>query len=178
VARRVVALLSRQAAAALPLVLFLLLTACGDGSDSVSTVTETTSVTETATVTETVTTTVTTRTETPTPDLATRSFQLPSGNIGCLLASGVLRCDILSGLDPEPTASCELDWVGLSIGRTRAAAPNCAGDTIFNPDMPTLAYGSSWSRKGITCESRRTGLRCSNRQGHELSLARGSWSVS
>jgi hypothetical protein len=176
VARRVVALLSRQAAAALPLVLFLLLTACGDGSDSMSTVTETTSVTETATVTETVTTTVTTRTETPTPDLATRSFQLP--NIGCLLASGVLRCDILSGLDPEPTASCELDWVGLSIGRTRAAAPNCAGDTIFNPDMPTLAYGSSWSRKGITCESRRTGLRCSNRQGHELSLARGSWSVS
>jgi hypothetical protein len=135
-------------------------------------------VTETATVIETVTTTVTTTTDTPAPDLATRSFQLPSGNIGCLFASGVLRCDILSGLDPEPTASCELDWVGLGLGRTGAAAPNCAGDTIFNPDMPTLAYGSSWSRQGITCESSRNGLACANRQGHELMLARGSWSVS
>jgi hypothetical protein len=164
---------------ALALVFAFLLTGCsGDDSDAVSTVTltQTTSVTETTTVTETVTTTVTT--ESPAPDLATRSFQLPSGNIGCLLAARLLRCDIGSGLDPEPVASCELDWVGLTIGRTGAAAPNCAGDTIFDTGAPPLAYGSSWARGGIACESRRTGLRCSNRQGHELRLARGSWTAS
>jgi hypothetical protein len=168
-----------QVAARLFLALVLIvLIGCGGEEGSVSTVTETTSVTETATVTETVTTTVTATTETPAPDLATRSFQLPSGSIGCLLASGVLRCDILSGLEPEPHESCELDWVGLEIGRTGEASPSCAGDTVFSPDMPTLAYGSSWSRKGITCESRRSGLSCANLNGHELALARGRWSVS
>ena len=30
-------------------------------------------------------------------------FQMPSHNVGCGLDSGVLRCDILSGLQPEPS---------------------------------------------------------------------------
>jgi hypothetical protein len=148
--------------------------ACG-GSETV-TVTEATTLTET--VSETVSETVTvTETVTSVPDLATRRFQLPTGNIGCLLAAGVLRCDILSGLQPEPAEDCDFDWVGVELGRTGAAAPNCGSDTIFAAGMPTLAYGSTWSRGGVTCESAESGLSCTNGDGHGLTLARGSWTA-
>jgi hypothetical protein len=151
VARGVVAVPPRGAAAALPLVLVLvaLLTACGgDDSDAVSTVTQTTSVTESTTVTETV---IAARASAATSSAAsTRSRPRPATSTGCR----------------------------LEIGRIGAATPNCGSDTILDQNAPTLAYGSSWGREGIACESRRTGLRCSNREGHELRLARGSWAVS
>jgi hypothetical protein len=161
------------AAPALVLTILLLLVACGGDSGSVSTVTVTATTTEATTTTSTVTTTVTLA-----PDLTTRFFLLPSGNIGCILEPDGLRCDIGSGLVPEPTEACDFDWVGLFIGATGPAEPNCGSDTFLGFRMPTLAYGSTWSRMGIVCESRRKGLRCTNREGHELTLARGSWSVS
>jgi hypothetical protein len=156
--------------------------ACGGDAESVTvteiqttTVTATTTVTEAATVTETETETETAGVE---PDLATRTFQMPSGNVGCLFGFERLRCDILSGLDPEPAEACDFDWVGVDMGVTGAAAANCGSDTVYDAGAPTLAYGSTWGRSGIVCESSQGGLRCTNGEGHELTLARGSWSAS
>jgi hypothetical protein len=163
------------ARAGLPLLVALLLVACG-GGESVSTVTVTTTATET--VVSTATTTVTAATTLAVaPDLATRAFQLPSRNIGCLLAGSMLRCDILSGLAPEPDGACDFDWVGLVLGPTGEAEPNCGSDTVYDGRSPTLAYGSTWGRDGILCESSESGLACRNREGRGFTLARGSWSV-
>jgi hypothetical protein len=112
------------------------------------------------------------------PDLAGPAFRMPSGNIGCRLAAGILRCDILSGLNPEPGESCELDWVGVALSRHAGAEPLCAGDTVYDQAAPTLAYGGRWRSAGFTCDSTQTGLSCTNRAGRRFSLARGGWTVS
>ena len=151
----------------------VLLAACGgDDPESVSTVT--------TIVTSTVTTTVTVPAETtePTEPTASTTFQMPSRNIGCLFGFRRLRCDILSGLEPLPTEACDFDWVGVDMGVTGPAAANCGSDTVYDAGAPTLAYGSTWTRAGITCESSASALTCTNREGYGFSLARGSWSVS
>jgi len=105
-------------------------------------------------------------------------FQTPSRNIGCLYAPRqgtqrtYLRCDILSGLRPEPKRACELDWTGYSAGARGRATPTCAGDTVFERRAPVLAYGRTWKGGPFTCTSRRTGLRCTNAAGHGFVLAR------
>jgi hypothetical protein len=106
-------------------------------------------------------------------------FQLPSKNIGCAYSArpAFLRCDIRTGLKPAPRAKCELDWTGLEISSTGRARPTCAGDTAILPSAPILAYGRTWSRGGITCRSRTTGLRCTNRSGRGFRLARLSWRI-
>jgi hypothetical protein len=151
----------------------VLLDSCGgDDQQSVSTVT--------TTVVSTVTTTVTVpaeTTESPEP-AGSESFQMPSKNIGCLFGFRQLRCDILSGLEPEPNEICDFDWVGVDMGVTGPAAANCGSDTVYDAGAPVLEYGSTWSRGGITCESEESALTCTNREGHGFSLARGSWSVS
>jgi hypothetical protein len=54
------------------------------------------------------------------------SFRTPSRNIACLYAFQMLRCDILSGLRPEPRGRCELlrdplhDLAGAGVRLTRA----------------------------------------------------------
>jgi hypothetical protein len=102
-------------------------------------------------------------------------FRMPSRNVACLLSTGPteLRCDILSGLKPKPRGrTCELDWTGFFMRPTGQAAPNCAGDTVYDKRAPILAYGRVWRRAGFTCYSRTTGLRCQNRSGHGFVLAR------
>lgn len=107
--------------------------------------------------------------------LSGRTFQTPSGNVGCGFYAGVLRCDILSGLNPEPQGNCDLDWTGLALEANGDSAPVCAGDTVYNPDAPVLGYGSKWKRKGIVCTSRKTGLKCRNQRSHGFFLSRNSW---
>ena len=109
--------------------------------------------------------------------LSASFFQLPSRNIGCAYSTRptVLRCDIRSGLRPEPRRSCELDRTRLQLTPTGRARPTCAGDTAILPNAPVLAYGRTWRRGGIVCRSRRTGLRCANRSGHGFTLAREGW---
>jgi hypothetical protein len=110
-------------------------------------------------------------------DLATRSFQTPSGNIHCLLqrSDNVLRCDILSGLNPEPNQRCRFDWVGLLLPREGRAQPNCGSDTIANQNAPVLQYGERWERRGRYCISRRTGLSCHSFGGWHFKLSRDDW---
>jgi hypothetical protein len=112
------------------------------------------------------------------PDLTEPFFKMPSKNIGCAFFSGTLRCDVLSGMVPEPTGSCPNDWVGLVITTGGAAEPQCAGDTVYDKNAPTLTYGGTWKRGGITCTSSEAGLACSNGAGHAFKLAREGWSAS
>jgi hypothetical protein len=108
--------------------------------------------------------------------LTTRTFQTPSGNIACALQhDNLLRCDIRSGLNPEPKKPCPVDWVGLLLSRMHRARPNCAGDTNVNGDPPVLAYGQQWQRRGRICTSRRSGLYCQNFSGYHFKLSRDSW---
>lgn len=108
-------------------------------------------------------------------DLSGRKFQMPSGNIYCAETRGTLRCDILSGLKPEPKKRCELDWVGLLLDREGRARPNCAGDTVADRDAPVLQYGEHWQRNGRRCVSRESGLFCRNFGGWHFKLARSDW---
>jgi Family of unknown function (DUF6636) len=108
-------------------------------------------------------------------------FRTPSGNIACGYLSRLgstpasLRCDIRSGLRPEPRRRCELDWTGLGLGRIGRSYTVCAGDTVALPRARVLGYGATWRRNGFVCRSARAGLTCSNRSGHGFFLARDRW---
>ena len=108
-------------------------------------------------------------------------FRTPSKNIACAYATGfgpvTLRCDILSGLVPQPRGRCQLDWTGVSMGRASRAGPTCAGDTVYDAKAPVLAYGKVWTRGPFTCLSSWAGLSCANRAGHGFFLSRDRWAV-
>lgn len=114
----------------------------------------------------------------PPPQPKLMRFQTPSRNVGCLFSSATarrpayLRCDILTGLKPQPTRPCELDWTGFGIGSSERANPVCAGDTVYARGARVLRYGERWSRGRFTCVSRRAGLRCTNARGRGFVLAR------
>ena len=103
---------------------------------------------------------------------------MPSGNIACGYITGVgqvtLRCDILSGLKPEPRGRCQNDWNGLSMGRG-TARPTCAGDTVYDRRARVLKYGSVWKRGPFTCVSLLIGLSCVNTTGHGFFLSKERW---
>ena len=107
--------------------------------------------------------------------LHSRYFKMPSKNIHCAIFSGNLRCDIRSGLKPEPKRQCEGDWTGLLLASRGKANPVCAGDTVVKKGSKTLEYGSKWKRNGIVCTSKTTGLRCRNGKGHGFFLSRDKW---
>jgi hypothetical protein len=108
--------------------------------------------------------------------LRTPSFQMPSRNIGCAWSDAAIRCDILSGLKPEPAKQCELDWVGLVLSSEGPPEPNCAGDTVYDRGSPMLAYGDLWHQARLWCESQRSGLLCFNTASNgSFHLSRESW---
>jgi hypothetical protein len=108
------------------------------------------------------------------------TFRTPSGNIGCVYASGSgsptsLRCDIRSGLRPRPhkPPGCRLAWGdSYSMNVTGRVVLTCHGDTAILPDARILPYGTRWRRGGFTCRSGTVGLRCENRSGHGFFLSR------
>ena len=150
--------------------LVLALAACGGGSTETVTV-----VGATQTVVDTVTAEPVPTITTTTPALTSRTFQMPSKNIGCTEGEGVLVCDILSGLRPEPKKQCELDWTGMEMETLGPAQPRCAGDTAYDQSAPVLEYGTAWSRGGFTCVSMSNGLECRNRENHGFLLSRERW---
>jgi len=108
------------------------------------------------------------------------SFRTPSGNIGCVYASGLgappsLRCDIRSRLRPRPHKphGCRLDWGdSYELTVTGRAVVTCHGDTAILPNSHVLRYGSRWTHTGFVCTSRAKGLTCRNRRGHGFFLSR------
>jgi hypothetical protein len=132
--------------------------------------------TETVTVQSPAETVTVEATPTVTPaSLSTPTFQMPSKNIGCATSEGVLVCDILSGLEPEPKQKCELDWTGMEMERLGPSQPRCAGDTAYDQSAPVLEYGAAWNRDGFTCVSQKDGLQCRNKENHGFTLSRETW---
>lgn len=102
-----------------------------------------------------------------------KAFVMPSRNIACLYDSGKIRCDIFSGLKPEPTKPCKYYWKGVLLPGAGQPTFLCIIDTIYDPSAPVLQFGSRWSRGSIACTSRTRGLRCYNDVGHGFFLSRG-----
>jgi len=104
-------------------------------------------------------------------------FQTPSKNIGCIYSADLgrrtyLRCDILSGLRPEPKRPCPVDWTGFSMTAKSRATATCAGDTAYDRAARIVPYGGTWRQRGFACTIRRVGLRCRNATGHGFFLSR------
>ena len=92
-------------------------------------------------------------------------FKTPSGNIGCVMGGGAVRCDIKqkSWEAPPKPASCDVDWgFGVAVGRKHKANYVCAGDTVFDPGEPTLGYGERQVKNRFRCTSKQKGIRCVN----------------
>jgi hypothetical protein len=106
------------------------------------------------------------------------AFRSPSGNIHCLIIGGdwtTARCDILERTPSfrDRPADCELDWGhAFEVDITGRARLVCAGDTVANPRAAVLDYGGALTLGGITCRSEKTGMTCTNRDGHGFSLSR------
>jgi hypothetical protein len=127
--------------------------------------------------------TKTTREHAPEPVVHLAAFLTPSGNIGCMIAGGVDRCDIehRSWKPPARPSSCPdvVDFgQGLQIGSSGPAQFVCAGDTAREPGAAKLAYGSSAEKEGFTCSSRRDGLSCKrSADGHGFFISIQSYRV-
>ncbi len=110
------------------------------------------------------------------------SFVMPSGNIYCALIgedNKMLRCEIqslLNPLPPQPYSNyCEFDWgAGFLLRQQGKPEVLCISDTIAGSNN-TLSYGKTWQHSGFKCISKRTGLMCSNSDGHGFFLSRNQW---
>ena len=107
-------------------------------------------------------------------------FFMPSKNIYCVVYGDRLRCEIASLLSPMPPQpeSCNLDWGnGLVLPKKGKATVLCAGDSVYSPNFPVLAYGQTWSKAGYICKSRTDGLTCTNANGNGFFLNREEWKI-
>jgi hypothetical protein len=109
------------------------------------------------------------------PASALTLFRSPSGNIGCALDKGGVRCDIRqrSWSPPPKPKWCDLDWgQGLTVAKRGKGHYVCAGDTVLGARR-VLRYGKAIRRGRFRCASRRSGMRCVNRtNGHGFTLSR------
>lgn len=107
------------------------------------------------------------------------SFQSPTGNIHCAIFAwdntSEARCDLVE-LVPSYTKSppgCELDWgFAFTVGKAGKATLGCVGDTMVDPGNTVLPYGEAVSYGGISCVSAKTGVTCTNAEGHGFSVAK------
>jgi hypothetical protein len=107
------------------------------------------------------------------------TFQSPTGNIHCLMdaegAYAYVRCD-LRELVPSYTrapADCDLDWgSSFAVEDQGKGYLACVGDTVQDRRNPVLPYGEAMSWGGISCVSAKTGVTCTNADGHGFSVAK------
>ncbi|WP_395312069.1 DUF6636 domain-containing protein [Mycobacterium sp. AMU20-3851] len=102
-------------------------------------------------------------------------FSSPSGNVGCVMDVGYVRCDIdeRAWASPPKPADCDLDYgQGVMLQAGEPAEFVCAGDTTLGR-TEVLAYGRSMVRGSLKCDSAETSITCLDRNsGHGFSLAR------
>lgn len=107
------------------------------------------------------------------------AFQSPTGNIHCGLyrweGGTSVRCDLMELVPSytQPPPGCDYDW-GQSFGvdaRGRGYLA-CVSDAVADRGNPVLPYGEAVSLGGISCVSARTGMTCTNAEGHGFSIAR------
>ena len=98
-----------------------------------------------------------------------------------MMSAQVVRCDIAEKQwTAQRPSSCpsEVDFgQGLTMQATGPAKVVCAGDTVLNPQAPTLAYGSSSQIGSITCTSTEADVECVNSSGGSFKLSRESYEV-
>jgi hypothetical protein len=111
----------------------------------------------------------------PAEALAYKGFDSPTGNIGCIMDSHGVRCDIRDHewRSPPKPRWCEVDYGGgLFIGAKGKATWVCAGDTTLNSGPP-LPYEGAAHLGRYRCTSSEAGVRCVNRRtGHGFLLSR------
>jgi hypothetical protein len=135
--------------------------ACGDEDEPEPTAETVRTVVQTQTQTQ-----APTQTQARTEPAAPRrlsTFRSPTGNIGCQMDAGNVRCDIRerSWSPPATPADCELDYgQGVSLGAGGAAELVCAGDTALDDGAPVLAYGDRSAAGDLTCSSEPAGMTC------------------
>lgn len=106
-------------------------------------------------------------------------FQSPTGNIHCAMyifdGRAEARCD-LREYSPSYTrrpAGCDLDWgMAFAVGASGKGVLACVGDTVQDRRNPVLPYGEAVSLGGISCVSAKTGMTCTNAEGHGFSVAK------
>lgn len=106
-------------------------------------------------------------------------FHSPSGNINCALMSGdyaSARCDMVEFMQTyrKRPADCDLDWgAAFQIGpNDRRGYVLCHGDTVINPDSMELGYDTTVTLDEFTCLSEKTGMTCTNADGHGFTLSK------
>lgn len=108
-------------------------------------------------------------------------FTSPSGNIGCILADGTVRCDVAErDWAPPPRPSDCPDFTdygqGITLDTTGPASFVCAGDTAVGSG-PALPYGQFEAGGGVSCTSEPSGMRCSNSDGHGFTISRQDYTL-
>ncbi len=106
------------------------------------------------------------------------SITTPSKNISCGdLPGGKVQCLVFESTwarrDCTQVKAVGYGTVGRR-GRARVAV-GCFGGLPFDPGRGApriLRYGKSTTHRGVTCTSRKSGLRCRNRSGHGFTLSR------
>lgn len=109
-------------------------------------------------------------------------FTSPSGNIGCMIESTYVRCDIQHrdwSPPPRPSDCPSFTGYGQGIELNVGSRPQfvCAGDTAYSSSS-ALAYGDSISSGVLTCSSSESGMNCRDTvTGHGFSLSRQAYQL-
>ena len=109
-------------------------------------------------------------------------FTAPSGNIGCMMDTDYLRCDIRERdwAPPPRPADCPSFTgygQGIEIKAGGAARIVCAGDTAFGGGGP-LGYGQSMNNGVMSCSSAESGVTCRDTSsGHGFSISRQGYQL-
>lgn len=107
------------------------------------------------------------------------AFRSPTGNIHCGLyqweGGTSVRCDVME-LVPSYTQAppgCDYDWGrSFAVDARGKGYLACVSDAVADPANPVLPYGEAVSLGGISCVSAKTGMTCTNAEGHGFSVAR------
>lgn len=111
------------------------------------------------------------------------AFRSPSGNIHCAIWTGdwaSARCDMgeLTPTYRKRPASCDLEWGNyFAVDAQGKGYLACVGDTVYDPGAFTLNYGKSVSLGAFTCTSQKSGMTCTNGQGHGFQIAKAKQQV-
>lgn len=111
-------------------------------------------------------------------------FQSPTGNIQCGLYHGdqgaSVRCDLMQ-LTPSYTKQpkdCEFDWgSSFAVDDRGKGYVACVSDAVGDPSNGVLGYGEAVSLGGISCVSAKTGMTCTNGEGHGFTISKAKQKV-